>query len=35
MNIKSIFCFHRYEWEIDINGDEIKVCRKCNKVMSL
>lgn len=35
MNIKSIFCFHSWEWEKDINGDEIKVCRKCLKVVSV
>lgn len=33
--IKMIFCFHKYEYEKDINGDEIKVCRYCGKVVSV
>ena len=33
--IKQLFCIHRYEYEINWNGDLIKVCRKFDKVKKL
>lgn len=33
--IKRLFCWHRWEYEKDHNGDLIKVCSKCDKVKEL
>lgn len=29
--LRKLFCFHEWEWEKDINEDDVKVCRKCGK----
>ena len=29
--LRKLFCIHAFEYEVDINGDEFKVCRKCTK----
>lgn len=30
--LKRLFCIHVWEHDKDINGDDIKECRKCEKV---
>lgn len=29
--LRKLFCIHSWEWEEDINEEDVKICRKCNK----
>lgn len=30
--LKRLFCFHSWEYDLDIYDDEFKECRKCEKI---
>lgn len=30
--LKRIFCIHAWEYDTDINGDDMQECRRCEKV---
>lgn len=33
--LKQLFCLHAWEWDRNIDGDAMKICRHCDKIKSV